>query len=85
MNTTLIQKIKDQGMDLDIVNEQLKHFREGFPFLPIIEAATIDNGIKAMKKEELENFLDTYPKKAAEICPCQWCSLQNVQGFVCFP
>ncbi|PRY90352.1 DUF4301 family protein [Mongoliibacter ruber] len=66
MNTALIQRIKDQGMDPDKVNEQLNHFREGFPFLPIIKAATIGNGIKSIDENELQSFLDSYPKKASE-------------------
>lgn len=66
MNTALIQKIKDQDMDPDKVTEQLNHFREGFPFLPIIKAATIGNGIKSLSEKELQSFLVSYPEKASE-------------------
>jgi hypothetical protein len=65
MDTKLEKQIKDQGMDTAKIEEQLGHFREGFPFLPIVEAATIGNGVISIKEEELKNFLISYPEKAA--------------------
>ncbi len=66
MDKQLEKQILNQGMSVDNVKEQLSNFKEGFPFLPIVEAATIGNGIKALTEAELKHYLDTYPKKAAQ-------------------
>lgn len=65
MNKDLENQIIEQGMSLDKVKQQLQNFKEGFPFLPIKEAATIGNGIKALTETEINYFRDTYPVKAA--------------------
>ncbi|WP_291785166.1 DUF4301 family protein [Cecembia sp.] len=65
MNKDLEKQIIEQGMVLEKVKEQLHHFEEGFPFLPIVDAATINNGIKVLNDTEIKYFTDTYPSKAA--------------------
>lgn len=65
MDSNLEKQIIDQGMSLSNVKEQLKNFKEGFPFLPIVEAATIGNGIKLLTDTEISYFQDTYPSKTA--------------------
>jgi hypothetical protein len=64
MNKELEKQITHQGMSLEKVKEQLQNFKEGFPFLPIVEAASIGNGIKALTETEIQYFQDTYPTKA---------------------
>ena len=66
MNAQLEKQIVDQGMSLEKVQEQLKNFKEGFPYLPIVQAATIGNGIKVLTDQEIKQFQDTYPSKAAQ-------------------
>ncbi|RZS97453.1 DUF4301 family protein [Cecembia calidifontis] len=66
MNQELEKQITAQGMSLENVKEQLKNFREGFPFLPIVEAATIGNGIKVFSDTEIKYYQDTYPSKIAK-------------------
>ncbi|PSL07434.1 DUF4301 family protein [Cecembia rubra] len=63
MNKELEKQITAQGMSLKNVIEQLKNFEEGFPFLPIVEAATIGNGIKVFSDSEIRYYQDTYPTK----------------------
>ncbi|WP_304517132.1 DUF4301 family protein, partial [Cecembia rubra] len=63
MNKELEKQITAQGMSLKNVIEQLKNFEEGFPFLPIVEAATIGNGIKVFSDSEIIYYQDTYPTK----------------------
>ena len=48
MNAQLEKQILSQGMSLENAKEQLKNFKEGFPFLPIERAATIGDGIKLL-------------------------------------
>ncbi|WP_373520596.1 DUF4301 family protein [Aquiflexum sp.] len=66
MDAQLEKQITNQGMSLDKVKEQLINFQEGFPFLPIVGAATIGNGVKALTETELKHFLDIYPTLAAQ-------------------
>ncbi len=66
INETTKQQVVKQGMSLEKVEEQIKHFEEGFPFLPITEAAGIGHGIKLISPEELEEYQLTYPAKAAQ-------------------
>ncbi|ERM80857.1 hypothetical protein P872_11920 [Rhodonellum psychrophilum GCM71 = DSM 17998] len=65
MNTSLEQQIQNQGMPINEVKAQIKNFEEGFPFLPIVSAATIGNGIKSLTDSEIKHFQDRYPTKAA--------------------
>ncbi|MDO9554647.1 DUF4301 family protein [Rhodonellum sp.] len=65
MNTSLEQQIQNQGMPINEVKAQIKNFEEGFPFLPIVSAATIGNGIKSLTDSEIKHFQDRYPAKAA--------------------
>lgn len=66
MDAQLEKQITSQGMSLEKVKEQLNNFKDGFPFLPIVGAATIGNGIKALTDEELKHYLDTYPEVASQ-------------------
>lgn len=54
-------------MDPETVNQQITHFKNGFPFLNIVAPATPGNGIKVLSENELSHFKNTYPEKAAQI------------------
>lgn len=40
--------------------EQIKRFKEGFPYLDIVDAATPSNGIKVLASDELKDALEYY-------------------------
>ncbi|GHB29006.1 DUF4301 family protein [Mongoliitalea lutea] len=63
MDATLQKQILDQGMDLAKVEEQLKNFKEGFPFLPIVDAATVGNGVLQVSEENLVALQESYASK----------------------
>lgn len=67
MNQEIEKRILAQGMSLEKAKEQIKNFEEGFPFLPIVVAATIGKGIRALSTEEIAGFQKIYPEKAKEI------------------
>ena len=67
MDTGLESKILSQGMNPDLVNQQIGHFKNGFPFLKIVAPATPGNGINVLSEKELNHFKNTYPEKAAQI------------------
>jgi hypothetical protein len=67
MNTSLTDKVKGQGMNPEIVAQQIDNFRNGFPFLKITAPATPEEGIKVLSDSELTHFTQTYPEKATKI------------------
>ncbi|MFN3801960.1 DUF4301 family protein, partial [Belliella pelovolcani] len=67
MNQEIEKQILTQGMSLENVKAQLKHFQDGFPFLPIVSPATIGKGIKALSAEEIAAFQKIYPEKAKDL------------------
>lgn len=57
------QQLQQRGISLSAAEKQLQMFREGFPALDIVEAASINNGILAPTAEEKQHYLrawDTY-------------------------
>ena len=40
-----LQQIQKQGSNLALIEQQIQDFRQGFPFLPILKAATVGDGI----------------------------------------
>lgn len=65
MNASLEKQIIDQGMSPEKAQEQLNHFKNGFPYLPIVEAATPGNGVLALDQSKIEKLQESYPDKAA--------------------
>ena len=59
-------QIQKQGMDLALVEEQIKNFQNGFPFLHIHTAASIGDGIRVLDDRSLESALATYKEHAAQ-------------------
>ncbi|TLX76592.1 DUF4301 family protein [Labilibacter sediminis] len=47
-------------ISIDKVNQQLEQFKNGFPFMDIKEAASINNGIISLNEEEKLMFTDKY-------------------------
>jgi hypothetical protein len=60
------QKIEAQGMQLGIVEEQIKNFKEGFPFLDIDFAAKIGEGILELDDKALQKAINDYTAKAKD-------------------
>ncbi len=67
MDTTLSDKILAQGMNPETVEQQIDHFKNGFPYLDITGPATPDSGIRVLSDKDLRNFILTYPEKTAGI------------------
>jgi hypothetical protein len=67
MNTDLKDSVLAQGMNPDLVHQQIENFKNGFPFLKITAPATPEDGIKVLSESELTHFSQTYPEKALKI------------------
>ncbi|MGY6560328.1 MAG: DUF4301 family protein [Nitritalea sp.] len=67
MTENLKEKIAAQGMDPQLAEKQIQHFEEGFPFLPIVKAATLGAGITKLDEEQLQATVAYYEKRAAQL------------------
>ncbi|WP_426292421.1 DUF4301 family protein [Dyadobacter endophyticus] len=61
-----IQQIKERGSDLSVVEEQVRYFEKGFPFLQLSKAATVGDGIIRLTDEEIAQVVSEFDKSAAD-------------------
>lgn len=60
LNKSDIEQIEQKGLTAQIVEKQIQNFKDGFPFLNIEKAATIDDGITRLTPKEVEAFGKLY-------------------------
>ncbi|MDR2886365.1 MAG: DUF4301 family protein [Rikenellaceae bacterium] len=60
-------QIKGHGLATDQVERQIADFRTGFPFLPIVEAAVIGEGIELLSDAQVEGYGKRYDEEAARM------------------
>lgn len=56
------------GISNERLNEQLENFVKGFPYLKILSAATIGNGIHLLDELEINNYLSIAENYKGDIC-----------------
>lgn len=61
-----IQQIKERGSDLSVVEEQVRYFEKGFPFLQLSKAATVGDGIIRLTDDEIAQVISEFDKSAAD-------------------
>jgi hypothetical protein len=49
--------LKEKGISQTQLDAQLNHFQTGFPFLPIVDAASVGNGLSRVEEEEEKEYL----------------------------
>ncbi len=59
------KQIENRGSELHTVLVQIENFKTGFPYLQIIGAATVGNGIIRLNESELGKAEDLYEEKVA--------------------
>jgi Domain of unknown function (DUF4301) len=59
-----IAQIQHRGSNLDTVTEQINHFKNGFPFLNIIKAATVGDGLLRLSDAEVQKYVELFENKA---------------------
>lgn len=59
-------QILAQGISPDQIDQQIKHFIQGFPYLNVIKAATIGDGIVRVPDEQLVNYIRRFDEAAHE-------------------
>jgi hypothetical protein len=67
--TADLQFIASKGIDLKVIEQQIEHFKTGFPFAQIQKAATIGDGIIEVEEEAQERYINIYNEtsKALEV------------------
>lgn len=55
-----LKQLQEKGIQQAQTDEQLNFFITGFPFLPIVAAASVGKGIMRVSKDEEESFLKTW-------------------------
>jgi hypothetical protein len=66
MNQELTDKISKSGKSLVTVEEQLKRFEKGFPYLPIQRAATAGDGLIKLKENSLKQYISFFEDRALD-------------------
>lgn len=60
------QQLRQQGMSLEKVEEQIRNFEKGFPFLNIQAAAILGDGIRELSEEKLADYVAIYEEAAPQ-------------------
>ena len=65
-------QINELGIDLETVYQQINDFKEGFPFMQLQKAATLNDGVMKLTDEQLESFTTLYEKKVSKLVPLKF-------------
>lgn len=57
------KQIENRGSELHTVLVQIESFKTGFPYLQIVDAATVGNGIIRLNETDLKKTVDLYEEK----------------------
>ncbi len=60
------QQFQVKGISEETVQQQLKHFQQGFPFTQIIKPATIGDGLRQLSEGEQQSAMQDYANKVGE-------------------
>ncbi|MBF6628203.1 MAG: DUF4301 family protein [Proteiniphilum sp.] len=52
--------LREKGISTDQIDRQLNQFKSGFPFLPIVAAASVEKGIMRVKSEDVDIYLKAW-------------------------
>ncbi|MBC3783709.1 DUF4301 family protein [Spirosoma utsteinense] len=59
-------QILAQGISPETIDQQIHHFVQGFPYLNVIKAATIGDGIVRISDDQLANYIHRFDQAAHE-------------------
>ncbi len=62
----LIQ-IANQGISLETIQQQIAHFQTGFPYLKVLKAATVGDGVVRVEENELATLVEEFDTQSADI------------------
>ena len=62
-----LAQIQSRGSEIAVVEEQLHHFKKGFPYMQLTEAACIGRGIMQLTETELTSYIEKYVELGANL------------------
>ncbi|MEZ0482956.1 DUF4301 family protein [Fibrella aquatica] len=65
--STDLDQIAAQGTSTQTVDQQIKHFIDGFPFLHVIRAATVGDGIIRVPEDQLTRYIRQFDEQAPDL------------------
>jgi hypothetical protein len=68
-----LKQIQSKGIEIKAIEQQVENFRKGFPFIDLVEPATVKNGIKVFSETEIEKLQKYYDR---------YCSDYEIMKFV---
>lgn len=64
--STDLSMMAAKGVTIDKVNQQIEYFKKGFPFLPILRAAVVGDGIVRLSGEQVAQYVAAYENAEVE-------------------
>ena len=61
-NANDLKIFQSKGIDIKIIEQQVENFKKGFPFIDLVDAATVKNGIKVFTEAEIDKLQKFYNK-----------------------
>lgn len=61
-NPNDIKLFQSKGIDVKTIEQQIENFKKGFPFIDLVEPASIKNGIKVFSESEIEKLQKYYDR-----------------------
>jgi hypothetical protein len=61
-NANDLKLFQSKGIDIKTIEQQLENFKRGFPYIDLVDAATVKNGIKVFSEAEIEKLQKFYDK-----------------------
>ena len=61
-----IRQIAARGADLQQIEQQIEHFKNGFPWMKIVAPATPQRGIRVLSEEDVQAAADYYERASVE-------------------
>ncbi|WP_337041424.1 DUF4301 family protein [Emticicia sp. 17c] len=62
-----LDKIKLRGASLEIIQQQIENFKKGFPYLNVIKAATIGDGIISLSDSKAGKYAKYFDERATKL------------------
>ncbi|GJM60189.1 DUF4301 family protein [Persicobacter diffluens] len=59
----VLAQFEERGISTEAVLKQIQNFHEGFPFMEILKAATISDGILKLDEQEVQEFVNIFDEK----------------------
>lgn len=61
------QQIAKQGIPIETIQQQISHFVNGFPYLKVLKAATVGDGIVRVEENELEALVKAFDAQTDQV------------------